>query len=248
MAERKEGDSVFDKKPQRIFISADIGLERDYTAISTIEQRIHHKNEHLKERDKQRDTYTAHYRCTSLERLPLPTDPQTIQDYLAELALDLIARSGVYICIDNTGVGAPISWGIIKELLRRFADVERDHSYTVMPITITSGHDWRRGDRGIYYVPRDLLISAAKMVVSSGRFKASPRLPLAGVFEKELRAFQPDKRLKRLDDTEYALWREGEHDDTIFSVAMALWRGEAFVPADRIRTPTEKDFTYPLPT
>jgi hypothetical protein len=77
--------------------------------------------------------------------------------------------------------------------------------------------------------------------LEEGRFKFSRKIPLADTFEREVRAFRPDKRITKADDAEYVVWRDSEHDDCVFCGAMAIWLGEMYTPKDSYRKLTEQE-------
>lgn len=119
--------------------------------------------------------------------------------------------------IDHTGVG------------RGVFDIFR-HARMGVPllgVTITGGQQQHQDpDRPWEWsVPKKDLVSALQVVVQSDRLRVAPALPLAGVFAKEMQQF----RIKVNSGTgnmSYQAWREGDHDDTVLSVALCCWATE----------------------
>jgi hypothetical protein len=67
-------------------------------------------------------------------------------------------------------------------------------------------------------------VGAVQAVGGTGRLKYSPSLPFADILDRELLSF----KVKVTDSAHatYGVWREGEHDDLVLAVALALWYGE----------------------
>lgn len=97
---------------------------------------------------------------------------------------------------------------------------------TVVPLTITGGQGSRedqwdpaRGTRA-HWVAKADLVSVVQAKLQTGRLKVAPALKLADVLRKELENFRV--RVSKGANELYAA-REGEHDDMVLSLAMALW-------------------------
>jgi hypothetical protein len=84
---------------------------------------------------------------------------------------------------------------------------------------------------------------ALQLVLQGRRLKIAPELPQANLLTAELSAF----RLKSvpLNETAVVEWREGQHDDLVFAVALAVWFAEKNPPLwpDSISTGGRR--TYP---
>ncbi len=175
----------------------DLGQASDYTAFSAIE----------------RDEGLV-YRCRQLQRFKLG------MAYTAQVAqvvtwLSVPPLVGCNLVVDHTGVGRAV-----VDLIR-----ERNPPVTLVPITITAGQDFTSDRRGGYHVPKKDLVTALNLVMQQQRFKVAPQLPLAETLTTELANF----RVKVTKDIheQFGAWRDGEHDDLVLSIALAIWWSEA---------------------
>lgn len=77
-------------------------------------------------------------------------------------------------------------------------------------ITFTGGSTVNRRGRN-YLVPKGEIVSNLMVLVENRRIHVPAALPLANIFEGEMQNLAGDE------------WREGAHDDVVFSVAMTAW-------------------------
>jgi hypothetical protein len=127
----------------------------------------------------------------------------------------------VVLAVDARGPGQSqvyeMSWG---------NDSLQGHSF-LYPVVTTTGQDESPGKQGARNVPKNKLIGDAKELLEWRRLKVTPDLPHAKLFEEELRSFRP--RVTTAGNVVFEAQREGEHDDILFAVCLALWaakRGE----------------------
>lgn len=90
-----------------------------------------------------------------------------------------------------------------------------------VPVTITTGNTENRGKMGYVNVARNILVGESKKLLGWGRLKMSPELPHAAIFAEELRSFKP--RQTHAGNVVFEALRDGDHDDLIFAVSLALW-------------------------
>jgi hypothetical protein len=102
-------------------------------------------------------------------------------------------------------------------------DLKVDH-YAVHTV---SGYKQRRdGDRHtVFYVPKRDLILPVRKLIEDGRMKYDPKLQHAETFVNELRAMEYDTSPTGYEKFEA---RQGEHDDLVMSVCVAVWRTQFF--------------------
>jgi len=114
--------------------------------------------------------------------------------------------------VDATGVGAPV-----VEMLRR-------RGLSPVPVLITAGRTSHRGEDGWWHVPKKDLAASLALVMEQGRLQIARKLDIAEQLRKEMAAF----RIKRTSagNEMYEAWREGDHDDLVLALAIALWWGE----------------------
>jgi hypothetical protein len=153
------------------------------------------------------------YQIRHLERFALGTSYLTI----VAQTVELVAKpplSGCSLAVDQTGVGLAVMNLLTSAKPRAF----------LVPITITCGHlavpDGRQG----YHVPKKELVSVMQVVLQAHRLKISPKLPLADDLMRELQNFRV--KITHAANETFGAWREGQHDDMVFAVAMAGWVGE----------------------
>jgi hypothetical protein len=88
-------------------------------------------------------------------------------------------------------------------------------------VFITGGNS-RSFENGTHYVPQRLLIGDLDAAVDFGFLKAAKGLPHAAQVVQEMRTFKRAYTQKRGDVT-YDTWRQSDHDDLIFAMALAFW-------------------------
>jgi hypothetical protein len=155
----------------------------------------------------------AHYACVHLARWPLGTKYEVVAEDVAKLYAAPPLREST-LALDMTGVGRPVC-----EMVRR----EIKQTAHVRPITITAGTipGWSGGAQT---VPKRLLVSHLQVLLQSRRLKVAPSLPEAATLVKELETFKV--KITASANETFEAWREGDHDDLVLAVALAVWVGE----------------------
>ena len=124
---------------------------------------------------------------------------------------------------DATGVGAAV------------VDMLRDAGLRFVSVTITASEE-EVGGGGTYRVPKRDLIAAPQVLLQCRRVRIAAALPEAETLAAELRNFRYE--VTRAGRDTYAAWREGDHDDLVLAVALAVWATQKAQPPRRpIRTP-----------
>jgi hypothetical protein len=225
----------------RFYLGLDLGAAADYSALAILEAQGKEKG--------------RAYHCGFLKRWPLKTSyPDIAADVAKLVARDELqkerqdydskphhgyqsemhaawAETLPVLAVDNTGVGAPV-----VDLLKR--SVER---VQLDPIQITGGDSVTR-DGWLTRVPKRDLVSAAQVALQSAHLKIAEELPEAQTLIRELLNFKVKISLDTAHDS-YGAWREGEHDDLVLAVALALWiaengitRGDVMLPSSYSRS------------
>jgi hypothetical protein len=116
--------------------------------------------------------------------------------------------------VDATGVGRPV------------CDLFRDARMPcrLVPITITGGLSLTGDGRGGAHVPKKDLVGCAQVLLQARRLRVARELELADVLVQELENFRV--RITAAAHEVFGDWREGQHDDLVFALAMAAWVGE----------------------
>ena len=154
-----------------------------------------------------------HYQCRLLKRWPLGTPYPTIVDQVSALVAHE-PLSDCTLAIDATGVGRPV-----VDLFRKARLGIR-----LLPVTITAGQS-ESVVNGEFHVAKTVLITGVQVLLQSKRIKFADKLPDVPVLIRELQNYQ-SKITAAAHETFNA--REGEHDDIVLAVAVAVWAGERY--------------------
>jgi hypothetical protein len=183
----------------RYYLGVDLGQVRDPSALSILEA---HEGD---------DDHLPGYHLRHLRRFDLLTPYLTIVDSVCELMERPPLRDQCQLVLDLTGVGRPVG-----EL---FAEA----GLKPIGVTITGGVSWHRETWDDWHVAKSLLVSLTQKFLSSERLLIAKSLPHATLLKKELRDFRV-KISKSAHETYEA--REGQHDDLLLSVCVALFVAE----------------------
>jgi hypothetical protein len=82
-------------------------------------------------------------------------------------------------------------------------------------------HEW--------HVAKQDLIGQLQVVLQGRRLHLRPDLPEATTLRQELTAYQ--RRITLAANVQYGAWREGQHDDILLAVAVAICHCEHCRPA-----------------
>ena len=123
------------------------------------------------------------------------------------------------LAVDATGVGRPVVDMFTAAKLKA----------RLMPVTITAGAEtrydrWGPGVSRAAWVPKTELVSVVQAALQGERLKVAAGLPLADTLKKELLNFKVKVSLAGAE--QFGAWREGDHDDLVLAVALAMWLGE----------------------
>lgn len=197
-------------------IGLDLGQASDPTALAVLRRSLRTPGG-MPERDHRGDPLYR-FECVHLKRYDLFTPyPKIVADVSALLAKSEVARFRPHLALDATGVGRPVVDMFLTARLR--ADVR--------PVTITAGRDGRHGawpgtDCLAFWTPKLELASSIQAALGSERLDVAGRLPQSGILRKELLGFRA--RITT-SGNETCAAREGEHDDLVLALALALWLG-----------------------
>ncbi|MDM7913540.1 MAG: hypothetical protein QUS09_10625 [Methanotrichaceae archaeon] len=179
------------------FIGLDCGQAHDYSALSVLRRQ------------------GSRFEVVHLERLaldmPYPEQIEYVHQVLHRRPLD---KANVVFVLDYTGVGRPV-W-----------DLAKARDLRPVGITITGGDrvSWLDG-RNRARVPKRDLIAGLQIAAQNDRLKVAGGLKFGPILAEELQNFKVKIDPKTAHDS-YGTWREGQHDDLILSVAIALWTAE----------------------
>ncbi len=157
------------------------------------------------------------FHVVAWERYDLHEDYADVRADVNRRIGSVVQNSGseVVLAIDRTGVGVAE-----EEYYRN----DNPHKAFLAPIHFSPGSK-ANTDGTVIHVPRDHMVHLAVAWAQEGKIKLSKRLvdtPEARIFESELRSFV-GKQKPRTGNVSYEAWREREHDDLVFALAMACW-------------------------
>lgn len=191
-------------------LGLDVGQAQDFTALSVLEREARpsgRKDAELGE------DWEDHYTVVHLERPPLKTAyPDIVRSTAKTMAHPKLAEAGRELVVDATGVGRPV------------VDMLREAGLEPRPVTITAGQQQTTTADGFFHVPKRILVSSLAIVLQTGRLHVVRKLGLAETLTREMLQFKV-KITTHAHET-YEAWRDGEHDDLVLSVALAIWWGE----------------------
>jgi len=144
-----------------------------------------------------------------LERMRGRSYPEMVNDIAALLKQPPLSTHGYSLVVDATGVGAPV------------VDLFRQAEIPVMAVTIHGGDSVNRA-RGGFRVPKRDLVAAVQAVMQTGRLLVAEELALWPTLKAELQNFRVTIDPRTAHDS-YSHWREGQHDDLVLSLALAVW-------------------------
>jgi hypothetical protein len=195
----------------KYLVGCDLAQAHDFTALAVLERAG--DQYHLRHLDRFRDR-------------PYPAVVAHVGALMAKLAKAgdrtkgelpggiLYAPPAVALAVDATGVG------------RAVCDLFRDARMPcrLVPITITGGLSVTGDGRGGVHVPKKDLVACPQVLLQARRLRVARELTLADVLVQELENFRV--RITAAANEVFGDWREGQHDDLVFALAMAAWVGE----------------------
>ena len=217
----------------RYWIGVDFGQAHDYTAVAILERVMVEDGGALFEMEEQlgifkREPVEAPYyrpelHLRYLRRPPLGTPYERIADGIVKRLCELEPtgtfgeRRAVGLAVDGTGVGRPV----VDMLHRRLLEAEDAPMVHFWPVVVTAGN--RVTKQGLYMgVPKIDLISAVLAPFQNDQLKIGADIADRGVLERELANYRRNINLQS-GHTTFEPWREREHDDLLFAVALACW-------------------------
>jgi len=193
----------------RFLVGLDLGQAQDYTAIM-IAERLNMPTGEVSKYDGS-DRTVAHYHVRHLERFRLGTPyPAIVERVGWTLEQEPLKRDSTLV-VDGTGVGKAV------------VDMLMERRLAPQSITITGGDSVTHEGNG-YRVPKRDLVATMQVLLQTERIKVAEELPEASLLVQELLSFQV--KITTAGNDTYGVWREGQHDDLVLAIAVALWFGE----------------------
>lgn len=202
-----------------IYFGLDLGQAQDYTALTAIEKKLI-KNDITMDYlntlpDKTVEGGGKEYHLRHVERFALGTTYPAIVSKLQDRINAINLEDKYMVVVDATGVGRPV------------VDLMRKNNIRCVPVSFTAGEKENFDEVfGGWRVPKRILVSNLQVLFQNGQLKMAASLPHINVLTKELMNLKV-KVTAAKNDT-YEAWREGDHDDLVFSLAMAAWYAVRF--------------------
>jgi hypothetical protein len=212
----------------------DLGKLSDHSALAVLEQ----TRRPVPGQPPEGRTTETHYFVGHLVRFPKRTPyigRAGAERGIVEQVKDLMSRAqlqGTPLAIDQTGVGVAV-----VDFFRR-----ANLGCLIRPITITTGAAITRvpAENG-WHVPKKELVSTLEVLLQNRRLSVARGLPDGDALKEELSNFQ--MKISKAAHESFGAWREGEHDDLVLAVMLAIWLAEhTFLGPDcGIMTPMSRD-------
>jgi hypothetical protein len=153
------------------------------------------------------------YEVRYLGRLPLRTPYPEVARHVRKLLDTPPLQDNWELAVDATGVGAAVTAQLRAEGL------------WFKSVVITGGDEEVR-DGDSYKVPKKDLIARPQVLLQEGnrRLKIAPSLPEAGALVEELLNYR--FKITGAGNDTYGTWREGQHDDLVLALCLAVWAAE----------------------
>lgn len=215
----------------RYFLGLDLGQVNDYTALIIAQRSREIRTGYKAIADRtglvtgwreNKEVTEALYDVRHIERIKLGTPYPDVVKRVIELTRSKEINNNYLLAIDHTGVGRPIY------------DLFKKAGLETLGITITGGSGYS-GGRYNLRVAKRLLVSTVQAVMQTGRLKFASGMQNLEILQQEMLNF----RVKITESAnEIYTAREGEHDDLVLALAMALWAGEQFGKPEQKATQT----------
>jgi len=194
-------------RPSGFVAGLDLGQSADYSALAILEQRPPGDGD-------PRDGGPV-YHCRHIARWPLRTSYVAIGEDVARLLTQPPLVGHTQLFVDHTGVGAGPCDILERIGLRR----------EMTTVQITSGRGVTRTGPGAFNVAKVELISGAQVALQNRRLRIAPQLREASALIRELETYQV--KITDAGLTRFGQWREGQHDDMLLALVLALWGAES---------------------
>ena len=196
------------------FIGLDVGQSQDYTALA-IAERVELRGEWDAARWAYRRMAALDLRY--LERVPLQTPYPDVVERVRTVTRSEALNGCCHLIVDATGVGRAV-----VDMLRT-----ADLGCSIWPAVVTSGERETLVD-GYWRVPKRDLIVGLQVLLHRGGLRISAEIPLGPVLAEEMATMRV--RETPSGHEQYGAWREVEHDDLVFAVALAHWGAKRAYP------------------
>jgi hypothetical protein len=193
-------------------LGLDLGQSQDYSALVLIERIPPQRDETPMQVPV---VVPSHLHVRYAHRWQLGTSyVQVAKDVATRLNRAPVNGAGKLI-VDRTGIGQAV------------VDFLRGMGLKPVPVHVHGGSELTAGSRGGWNCPKRDLVGAVEILLQQGRLEFAKRMPLMPALLQELTTFRAKINDITAHDS-YSAWREQDHDDLVFALALAVWWGERF--------------------
>jgi hypothetical protein len=222
--------------PKRYSVGVDLGQAADYTAIAVLEKTIAPPQTAMfspvgNSPDNRLVEGQIVYDLVYLKRPPLGTAYDTIASRVADLVCKLEPQGAfgelgqVTLSVDGTGVGRGIVDMLRTEFNRRGASSNAVPRVDFRPVSVTGANTSlkRPGRAGGYWsVPKRDLVFPAVAAFQQGRIRIAKGIEDREALVGELKNYRRTTNIAT-GNMAFEPWRDGDHDDLVFAVCLALF-------------------------
>jgi hypothetical protein len=222
--------------PKRYSVGCDLGQASDFTAIAVLEKTIvppqtamfspvgESPGNRLVEGD-------IVYDLVYLKRPKLGTPYDRIATRVADLICELEPEGAfgelgqVTLSVDATGVGRAVADMLDVELKRRGPSSKSVPRVDFRRVSVTgSNTTLKRPDRsnGFWSVPKRDLVFPAVAAFQQGKIRIAKGIEDRDQLVHELKNYRRTTNIAT-GNMAFEPWRESDHDDLLFALALALW-------------------------
>lgn len=202
----------------RFFVGLDLGQTNDYTALCVVEK-LGTPVERFPISGQPKYPVFSSYQARHLVRLPLDTSYPAQVAAVATLLRTQPLPAQSLLIVDHTGVGRPV-----VDMVRAAPMPCEVHA-----VSIHGGNETTR-DGSNWHVPKRDLIACVQIALQSETLTIAAQLPEAKTLVQELLAYRVTIDEKTAHDSYDA--RQGQHDDLVLALALAVWAGEHIRPVE----------------
>lgn len=198
------------------YLGVDLGQSQDPTAVVLVEREMVISTQRDPATFEFKKDYVYHVMGTRRLKLGTPY-PEIVKQVISVAGMLPGPRQLTYV-VDATGVGRPI-----VDLLRQ----EVGSVAPIIPVVFTAG-DAVRYEDGFYRVPKKDLVHNVMVLLQTGKLKIAERSEDSKALVTELTNMR--MKINSNEHVNYEAWRQGQHDDLVFALALACWRARRSEP------------------
>jgi Terminase RNaseH-like domain len=222
--------------PKRYSVGVDLGQASDYTAIAALEKTVVPPQTALfapvgESRSNRLVEGDLIYDLVYLKRAKLGTPYDVIAERVADLIIKLEPKGAfdeigqITLSVDGTGVGRGIVDMLRREISRRAERAEYVPRVDFRAVSVTGSQtSLKRPDRsnGYWSVPKKDLVFPAVAAFQQKRMRLAKGVESRDALVNELKNYKRTTNIAT-GNMAFEPWRESDHDDLLFAVALALW-------------------------